>query len=507
MSLPIPFINFIPKIFKTDSKAINLSANIDADLNEWKIDALDLKRLYRPMETKVETLDILGDMVNSNLFDEDTVLTKRKKIQNAIPSHKLRGTWADDVKLIIDSITGYNSTILTSIGTDDWILVGDGLTPSSSYWAALGVDGIDDDLGISLIGEGDEIEIAGTIYINVHSGITSETLSLEIFLSIANSIRESILPAYYDVKIGYIDGDAQFINYDKGLRKANFLLTDSSSCRPAYVDGFFWISRKLLNNIYKIDTAGNILATIATSLPPQDIFYDGTQYIYAHTGSKIIQIDKNTDTSPGELSGISAAQEWIEYDGGFIWVTDNAKIRKINPTTMASVTTINMSPANTEPLSMVLEGTNLWCVCQDFPPSNSYINIVDTIGGTVTDVIDLGLYNTYESSIINDGTYIWTYINDQIALEGKLLRIDKNTKIIETFWEFEGRGVHLVNAGDYIILSLNNGKAWKINKITTKIEKYFIVNVGSKGIYNSDSNFALFSHNGIQIVDLKEYIY
>ena len=102
-------------------------------------------------------------------------------------------------------------------GEDDWILVGDGLTPAAFYWAALGVDNIDLDLGIALIGEGTEVEVAGNIFINAHDGITVATLTADQVTQIVQELQDDVVPAYYIVNIGYVNTSGQFIIYSGGI--------------------------------------------------------------------------------------------------------------------------------------------------------------------------------------------------------------------------------------------------------------------------------------------------
>lgn len=214
--LPIPFINFIPKIFKDDLRSTTLANKVDTHLNAWKKDVLDINRLQRADEAPAEFLPWLGNLLSANLQDFDSERIKRRKIRDAVSTHKIRGTWDADAKIRIDNITGLDAQIFTAAGQDDWILVGDGLTPTEFYWAALGSDGIDDNLGISLIGEGTEIEVAGNIFIDAHQGINVSTLTPDQINQIVQELKDDVVPAYYRVYIGYVNVSGQFVIYSGG---------------------------------------------------------------------------------------------------------------------------------------------------------------------------------------------------------------------------------------------------------------------------------------------------
>ena len=134
---------------------------------------------------------------------------RRQAITNAVRDQKNRGLWEANIKIIIDTIAGGDAQIIESGETADWILGGDGGTiPPDSYYATLGIDGIDDRLGIDLLGEGNEIEIIGNIYIDVdNSALTQEQID-EMVAEITNDI----IPAYFIVNLGYISAGT-FVSY------------------------------------------------------------------------------------------------------------------------------------------------------------------------------------------------------------------------------------------------------------------------------------------------------
>ena len=212
--LPIPFIKFIPKIFKEDVKAIALSNRVDTHLAEWEKDVLSVAQLYRPDETREIILSELDYCIEAGVRNDDSEVIKRKKIESAIASHKIRGTWELSAKILIDNITGLDAQFYDETLEDDAILCGDGIVPydSAAYWFALGCDGLDDGLGVRLLTDGTEVMLAGVLYIDCHYGIHVSTLTAAQIAKIVDELRTEIVPAYYKVYLGYIDavGDWQY---------------------------------------------------------------------------------------------------------------------------------------------------------------------------------------------------------------------------------------------------------------------------------------------------------
>jgi hypothetical protein len=208
--LPQPFEKYIPRFFKRDSKLIAFSDKIDDILDSIRSDTIGLNDIIDPVKCPAIILNELGYFLNAGIQAQDSEGQKRLKIATAIQGHKKRGTFKFDAKPKIDAIAGGDSQIIKGISGDDWILVGDGLTPSSYYWASLGCDDIDTDLGIALVGSGDEIVIAGNIYIDVdNNSLTANQID-----QIRLELETDIVPAYMRIFIGYIDGTGTFIIYD-----------------------------------------------------------------------------------------------------------------------------------------------------------------------------------------------------------------------------------------------------------------------------------------------------
>lgn len=215
--LPLPFLKYIPKLFQSDSKTVNLATKVDTHLTTWRKDIIDIRRLVRSDECPAKYLIELDFLLSAGIKDLDSELTRRKKIRDAIETHKNLGLWKTDVKIKLDNITGYSAALIKAIGTDDWILVGDGTTPSTSYWATMGADGIDDDLGLALLGEGTEIEVQGNIYVDMHEGINTGVLTQAQIDQAVNEIKDDSVPAYFIVYLGYLDVSGIFVQYPGGI--------------------------------------------------------------------------------------------------------------------------------------------------------------------------------------------------------------------------------------------------------------------------------------------------
>ncbi len=210
--LPIPFEKFIPRMFRRDANLTALSDKADTHLEEWKADILDFKQFPDPLSIRSGLVDDLGELVAAELLDTDSDTIKRGKIAKAVEGHKVRGTFAFDIKLKIDTIVGGDSSIVTGIGLDDWVMSGDGINPpAGSFWAGMGGDGVlTDDYGIRLVGNGSESVVPGIVEIDVDDNALSAAVVLQIVESIENSVA-----AYMRVFLGAFTAGV-FVRYANG---------------------------------------------------------------------------------------------------------------------------------------------------------------------------------------------------------------------------------------------------------------------------------------------------
>jgi hypothetical protein len=200
--LPLPTIKHMPKVLQENMDDFGQAFVdfLDEFVTELRDETIQLKFFYVIEKIPPQFLDILGAQLQAEIKQIDTDRQKRVKILNAISGRSKRSLWEEDVKIRIDNITGLDAVLFAPFGLDDWILPGDGTTPTGYYWAAMGSDGIDDGLGISLIGAGDEVEITGNVYIDFGAMVTTEILA-QVLDDIQN-----IVPAYFRVILGYTSG-------------------------------------------------------------------------------------------------------------------------------------------------------------------------------------------------------------------------------------------------------------------------------------------------------------
>lgn len=198
--LPVPAKDFTPKIFKDSPDLLALQAKLDKWNGIWKQDILNFLNFFNPVKAPSVILDELGYLLAAGIKAGDTDDTKRKKIARAITTHKKLGEWQDDIKIRIDAITGLNTLLFDESLADHWILVTDGNTPTAAYWSALGVDGIDNSLGIALDG-GEGTGNAGHIFIDFTTNISAPQLA-----EVKAIFEEDFIPAYLVIHLGYVSG-------------------------------------------------------------------------------------------------------------------------------------------------------------------------------------------------------------------------------------------------------------------------------------------------------------
>lgn len=205
--LPIPFQKYIPSFFNRDKKLIALSDKINSDLLDWKKDILNLNTMIDPLRMPSFLLNEIGNYLSAGILNTDSGRTKRQKIKNAISTHKNRGTWLFDIKPTIDSMSGGDSQLFGSPDSSDFIVLGQESEDPDYYWGTIGIDGIDNDLGIDIIGDGNEVVLSGVFQIDIDSSI-ADIPALKLAL-------KDKIPIYYRVFLGYLVSGA-FIPFPDG---------------------------------------------------------------------------------------------------------------------------------------------------------------------------------------------------------------------------------------------------------------------------------------------------
>lgn len=191
--LPIPARQYIPKAYRDTPALQALAAKMDVFFEQLQVDATESGQFLNIDRVPAVALNALGNMLEAGLLRSDTERTKRQKIASAVESHKNRGTWKFDVKPKVDIVAGGDATLTAGVGSEAWVIVGDGRTPASYDWALIGGDGVNE-WGLGLLGNSLEPEVLGNVYIDVDDpGITEAQLD-DIELTIADSI-----PAYFTI--------------------------------------------------------------------------------------------------------------------------------------------------------------------------------------------------------------------------------------------------------------------------------------------------------------------
>ena len=194
--LPRPFVNYIPTFLNRNDTLLALANKIDEHLDEWQQDVLDLNTIIDPARMPVSILDDVGQYLTAGILSSDSERVKREKIWNAIQSHQLRGTFQFDIKPTIDTITGLDASIFSGFDNSDFIVLGNEAADPDVFWATMGIDSVDDNLGIDMVGAGDELVLAGTILIDL-GGLFNDIAALEL-------ATVDKIPVYFNVVFGYV---------------------------------------------------------------------------------------------------------------------------------------------------------------------------------------------------------------------------------------------------------------------------------------------------------------
>lgn len=199
--IPKNIDDYWPRGYERDEGLIALIDNLNFQFNQFKTETLGLRALIDPFQIPALLIGELGYFLNAGLKVKDSERQERVKVATAIQGHKKRGSFLFDAKPKIDNICGGDSVILSGQGNDDWIMSGDGTEPPGVFWAIMGGDGLTDDYGIKLIGAGDELEVAGNVYIDCDNPSLTTEQEFELRIDL-----DDIAPAYMRVIIGYVSG-------------------------------------------------------------------------------------------------------------------------------------------------------------------------------------------------------------------------------------------------------------------------------------------------------------
>lgn len=210
--LPIPVKNFLPDIMAEDGDDALMTAfcaKVDKIVGELSDDTKQLSYFRDPMKIPEQFLDAAGVSLAAGILAQDNEATKRKKLARAVANYSMLALW-EPCKVIIDAVTGTSASLYSSWATTGaYLMRGGESTEDDNYAASMGCDGIDDLLGIYMIGAGDEFEEPGHVLIDTGN----DSLTAEQIASIVAQIQRDYCPAYFLVTIGYTDIDDVFYEY------------------------------------------------------------------------------------------------------------------------------------------------------------------------------------------------------------------------------------------------------------------------------------------------------
>lgn len=215
----LDFEQFLPKLLKDElenspsgqAMVDFINGEIQGVLSE--LEEITWFKLIDRCPTKY--LSEFGIWLSANILEYDSDYTKRYKIKTAIATHKVRGSWTNDAKNRIDTVTGYNAVIFSIQDSDDSIELGYEDSDPDFFWSTESAyEEEDGSLGTWEVGEMNEYVIAGNIYINCHKGIDTGVLTNDQVAQIIAEIETDVVPAYMSVFLGYVNTENQFILYD-----------------------------------------------------------------------------------------------------------------------------------------------------------------------------------------------------------------------------------------------------------------------------------------------------
>jgi hypothetical protein len=165
--LPLPIeIKAIPEILKQNMDATGQAFcnKINSLMALIELETKGIQDLNDIDKIPDEYLDLLGYTLAAGIRQIDTSLTKRKKILNAIVSHKNRYLWST-LKNAIDGITGGNSSLVSTAEYPMWLMDSDLLYNDYNY-AILASDNTVE--GMILDSDTTSFGSSGNIYIDLN---------------------------------------------------------------------------------------------------------------------------------------------------------------------------------------------------------------------------------------------------------------------------------------------------------------------------------------------------
>ncbi|MBI3109928.1 MAG: DUF1565 domain-containing protein, partial [Ignavibacteriales bacterium] len=194
----------------------------------------------------------------------------------------------------------------------------------------------------------------------------------------------------------------------------------SPGSRPT---GLAWDGRNLwmidnLNNIFKMDPSGNVLATFkAPGFPDLDLSWDGTGLWIGGGQGYGSGRNYKVDSLGNRLDSLDVSH-WafsgFEWDGKFFWISDyNSSLIYKHARNGSVLLNFGVDISAARPNSLSYDGAHLWI---GSPGSN--INKYSTTGQLLArfNVSPLGISSTTSSVIAWDGESLWFAKTDQFTI-------------------------------------------------------------------------------------------
>jgi hypothetical protein len=222
--LPYPSSKYLPKLMvdNQDEGIIALCEKMDSDLLAFRDLIIGLFYIKDPARMPSTLLSVMADMIGVTFYRYDTEQTKRAKLYAAVASHKLRGLWEAQVKIIFDSIAGYDAQLINTPSykkaANLWVEC-DGVVNVGTHWAPEGVGVVAGYLGFEEITPGGSytLGIPGSIWIDCHHGVVGPVLTAETLSQLVLFLTQDAIPAYMQGYLAYYDASGLVQVYPGGI--------------------------------------------------------------------------------------------------------------------------------------------------------------------------------------------------------------------------------------------------------------------------------------------------
>ena len=494
--LPIPYRNNIPKLLQktldSDAGGTAYVNKVDSLLAEWRDETKSIAYLKSPERCPSSLLDELGYYVAAGILKFDSESVKRKKIYEAIERHKRRGSWTNDAKPTIDAITGQSTSLIKDYYTGDWILWGDEADDLDNYTATMGEDGIDDNLGLDLVGGYDECCLAGVICMDIDMSVeqtTAETQILNIDTSQEYSViqlsNDNFVVVYNNVTAG---NHLYFTIFDTALAEVVtptlIIAGNSQYHQVCKIDQGFVVAYQegaTLDAKFAIyDNAGNLLTSgtsfVGTVAYAKCVSLYGGKWVFAFEDTvgavgKYYVYDYDTLSASGNFTANDPVYITIDkyLSDSFVIAysdsTDGNKGKYVvideDGTIVIAIATFeaNAVGANTAVKSLDSTGLFILAYYDSVLLDDYYLAFQQEAVTAVKTSLDesANTFLNYSIASLQNGNFVILFLGT--GGTERLFKIyNKNFEVIQTIYEFTGAGI--VANNELAICAFNTENKW-----------------------------------------------